>query len=98
MSDKEKIKLIIGIINNIEPYDNSDEHVVVNKEYTNRLLNKFELFSGNSNLDMACYVIVDKYKSLFEIYNITTSNRRNISYIEYLSRAVNWRQSNGDVF
>lgn len=98
MSDKEKIKLIIGIINNIEPYDNSDEHVTVNKEYTNRLLNKFELFSGNSNLDMACYVIVDKYKSLFGIYNITPSARKNISYIQYLSKAVNWRESNGNTF
>ena len=85
MSDKEKIKLIIGIINNIEPYDNSDEHVVVNKEYTNTLLNKFELFSGSSYLDMTCYAIVSNYKSLFEVYSITTSARRNISYIQYLS-------------
>lgn len=95
MEDKEKIKAIIGIVNHIK-IDNSlgYQRLVVDLPYTKYMCDIFNVkfnkkfYSGfTSNLDERLSKIIEKYKDLFELYDISHDN---LSYPTYKDQAILW--------
>jgi len=90
MSDKEKCKLIIGIINHL--YSNSSGVNYVDEGYTAKIREAFEVsYSPTSKLDVEVGKFVNRYEQLFNLYGIKVKNYSiENPYIVYGSYVINW--------
>lgn len=90
MSDKEKCKLIIGIINHLGLDTSSLKYV--DEGYTAKIREAFGVvYSSISKLDFEVSKFVTKYEQLFNLYGIKVKNYSiENPYIVYGSYVINW--------
>lgn len=90
MSDKEKCKLIIGIINHLVLDTSSIKYV--DERHTTKIREAFEVLgSPISKLDFEVGKFVHKYEQLFNLYGIKVKNYSiEYPYIVYGSYVINW--------
>lgn len=90
MSDKEKCKLIIGIVNHLVLDTTSIKYV--DERYTAKIREAFEVpYKPTSKLDLEVGKFINKYEQLFNLYGIKVKNYSiENPYIVYGSYVINW--------
>lgn len=86
MEDREKIKLLINIPNNVIIHNLMP---AVNEKFSKLILETFGSGLSIRELDRELAVFVNKYKEIFQLYGIT-ANYDTTSHISYNGEPVNW--------
>lgn len=92
MDDKDKIKILIDVINNITAM--SKYSVNISTKYTQEISKIFIGYSSyaeNRTLNVALHKFVSKYEDIFRIYGITASDYKiEGSFINYNNVPIYW--------
>lgn len=91
MDDKEKIKILIDVINNITTM--SKYAVKISAKHAQEISKIFVGYSyaETRTLNISLHDFVSKYKDIFSIYGITASNYKiEGSFIKYKGVPIYW--------
>lgn len=91
MDDKEKIKILIDVINNITYM--SKYAVKISAKHADEISKIFigYSYSETRTLNIALHKFVSKYEDIFRIYGITASNYKiEGSFINYNNVPIYW--------